>query len=245
MCYRFQFAISERRLKALFQLKQLMGQQAVADHRAAESLTRPRYNIAPSQAVFAVRECPHRRQREGALFNWGLIPFWSKTADTGWKLANARSETAHEKPAFRGPMRHHRCLIPASGFYEWKDNNGVKQPFYFTRKDRQPLVFVGLWEHWQSPDGSEIESCTILTREANGVVASIHDRMPVTLDRPHFDRWLDTTQQRPAELRDLLQSPLADALECWPVATRVNRTVGDDPEMIEPVPIEEQTELFP
>ncbi|MEO0794321.1 MAG: SOS response-associated peptidase [Verrucomicrobiota bacterium] len=193
-----------------------------------------RYNIAPGQPIAAVRAHETDATRELAIFNWGLVPFWAKEPSIGYKMLNARSETAADKPAFRGPMRHHRCLIPADGFFEWRGTRGTKQPYYFRRKDRQPFCFAALFDHWGSPDGSEIESMAILTTAANDFMAPIHDRMPVIIHEQDYDRWLDPTSQRPAEFKDLLVAPDNDYFVREPVTPLVNSTKNDSVECIEP-----------
>ena len=152
---------------------------------------RPRYNIAPTQTVPIVRQ-KDGGGRELALVRWGLIPSWAKEAGIGGRLINARAETVAEKPAFRGAFRKRRALVPADGFYEWRKREGdrPKQPLLVRRRDGQPFAFAGLWEHWRGPEG-EVETCTILTTEANAALAPIHDRMPVILDPACYDRWLD------------------------------------------------------
>ena len=151
----------------------------------------PRYNIAPSQPIAAVRAVPAGSGRELALLRWGLIPSWSKDPAIGNRLINARAETAKEKPSFRNAFRRHRCLIPASGFYEWLRWERGKQPYFVRMRDGHPFAFAGLWDRWESPDKGVIETCTILTTAANDVLAPIHDRMPVILPPREYDRWLD------------------------------------------------------
>ena len=143
----------------------------------------PRYNIAPSQPVTAVRATPTGSGREIALLRWGLIPSWSKDPAIGNRLINARAETAREKPSFRNAFRRHRCLIPASGFYEWLRWERGKQPYFVRMLDGHPFAFEGLRDRWKSPDEGAVETCTILTTTANDVLAPIHDRMPVTFCR--------------------------------------------------------------
>ncbi len=145
---------------------------------------------APSQLVPAVRATDEGC--ELVLLKWGLIPSWSKDAKIGQKLANARSETVAEKPSFRSAFKHRRCLIPASGFYEWqKRGTGRKQPFFISLRDGEPFSFAGLWECWHSSEGEVVESCTILTTTANEVMQPIHERMPVILGPSAEEQWLD------------------------------------------------------
>jgi putative SOS response-associated peptidase YedK len=195
---------------------------------------RPRYNVAPTQTVPVVRRS-HRDGggRELALARWGLIPSWAKDASIGNKLINARAETVAEKPAFRGAFRERRALVPADGFYEWRkrEGGGPKQPLLIRRRDGEPFAFAGLWEHWRGPEG-EVETCTILTTEANAALAPIHDRMPVILDPASYDRWLDPAQPRAEEL---LQPCPDEWLEAFPVSTRVNNVRNDVVELIAPM----------
>lgn len=184
----------------------------------------PRYNIAPSQPMVIVRQNAHTLQRELTHVIWGLIPNWAKDVSISNRMINARSETAIEKPGYRGAMKYRRCLVPTSGFYEWRTVEGsrIKQPFYIRHVSDEVFAFAGLWEHWQGPGGEEIESCTILTTQPNELMATIHDRMPVILSPDDYDRWLDTTMQEPALVLDLLRPCDAAMLQATPVGTYVN-----------------------
>lgn len=137
----------------------------------------PRYNIAPTQEVLAVSEMGDGREMR--FFKWGLIPSWAKDMSMGARLINARSETVAEKPAFRQAFRRRRCIILADGFDEWQRTGGKKQPFFFRMRDERPFGFAGLWERWEGEDGRVINSCAILTTEANEVLRPVHDRMPL------------------------------------------------------------------
>lgn len=194
-----------------------------------------RYNIAPAQAVPVVRSVRQSRQMD--LLHWGLIPSWSKDPTIGFKLINARAETLTEKPSFRVAFRRRRCLIPADGFYEWQPLEGKKQPYYFCRDDHQPFALAGLWEHWESPDG-EIESCTIVTTEANSLLQSIHSRMPVILQPEDYEQWLDPQIQETDRLQHLLYPGENSAFIRYPVSTKVNRPQNDMPDCSEPMTIE-------
>ncbi|MGI9384466.1 MAG: SOS response-associated peptidase [Methyloligellaceae bacterium] len=188
----------------------------------------PRYNIAPTQPIPIVRLDP-RGQREFVLVRWGLIPSWVKDPKDFATLINARAETAAEKPSFRNAMKRRRCLIPADGFYEWTGARGRKRPFYIHPEDGRVLAFAGLWEHWQGPDGSELESATILTTEANAVVAPLHARMPVILPEDAFDAWLDAGRVPPSELAEFLE-PAPDALlAAIEVDPKLNNSRVDEP----------------
>jgi putative SOS response-associated peptidase YedK len=197
---------------------------------------RARYNIAPMQDVPIIR---HGRDgaRELAHARWGLVPRWAKDPSIGNKMINARSETLAEKPSFRTAFKHHRCLLPADGFYEWKTApGGGKQPIHIGMKDGAPFAFAGLSERWLSPAGEVLDTCTIATTSANALLAPLHDRMPVIVPAASYDRWLDVTQ---ADVLDLLAPYPAEAMRWYPVSPRVNSVRNDDPtlllEIAEPV----------
>ena len=162
----------------------------------------PRYNIAPSQDVPVVRQ--QDAGRELALLHWGLIPFWAKDEKLKYSMINARADTVHEKPAYREAFKKRRCLIPASGFYEWRKEKGRKQPYNIRLKDTDIFAFAGLWEHWEGPEGEVIDSCSIIVTEANKLIEPIHDRMPVILSTKGYDTWLDPDNHNTNTLRDLL-----------------------------------------
>ena len=195
----------------------------------------PRYNIAPSQPVTAVRATSTGSGREIALLRWGLIPSWSKDPTIGNRLINARAETASEKPSFRNAFRRHRCLIPTNGFYEWQQLERGKQPYFIRMRDGMIFAFAGLWDRWESPDEGIIETCTILTTAANTVLAPIHDRMPVILPPGEYARWLDTALQDPETLTPLLVPFPPEEMLAFPVSPRVNVPSTDDERCITPL----------
>lgn len=195
----------------------------------------PHYNIAPSQLVAGVRVNPEFGKRECVQMRWGLIPTWAKAPAIGYKMINARAETAAEKPAFRGPFRRRRCLILADGFYEWQREGKRKQPFYIRLKDRRPFAFAGLWDRWEPQGRESIESCTILTTGPNDVLQPIHDRMPVIVDPQAYSLWLDPTVQAVEALQLILQPYPADRMETYPVSLLVNNPRHDAPACLEPV----------
>jgi putative SOS response-associated peptidase YedK len=206
----------------------------------------PRYNIAPGQPVAAVR--PNAGGggdagggRELTLFQWGLIPSWSKDPAIGSRMINARAETAAEKPSFRAAMKRRRCLIPASGFYEWAKAGPAKQPYFFHMKDNRPFALAGLWERWLSEDGSELETCAILTTSPNALVENIHQRMPVIIAPEDYDPWLDPANEKPATLQHLLRPFPAEEMETIPVSCRVNDPKNDDPACVEAAGASEST----
>jgi len=192
----------------------------------------PRYNIAPTQAVPVVRLDQASGERGLSLLQWGLIPSWADDPAIGNRLINARAETVAEKPAFRTAFKKRRCLVVADGFYEWKRENG-RTPYYFRLKDDSPFAFAGLWERWDKGE-DPVESCTLLTCEANGVVAPVHDRMPVILKPEDYARWLDPEEQRRTEALVRLLAPLPDDwLSAQPVGKLVNNPRNEDPQCIE------------
>lgn len=196
----------------------------------------PRYNIAPTQPVIAVR-LSERGEREFTFFRWGLIPSWAKDPSIGARLINARSETAAEKPSFRAAFKRRRCLLPATGFYEWQKLDGGKRPMYIRRANDDTtsglLSLAGLWEIWRDPDGGELETCTILTAAANALMEPIHDRMPVIIDPPDYGTWL--AHDTPADQLQHLLRPYDGRLAAWPVSTAVNSPRNDDETLIVPV----------
>jgi putative SOS response-associated peptidase YedK len=196
----------------------------------------PRYNIAPTQPVAAVR-VNSDRQRTFSHLRWGLIPSWAADPSVAARMINARAETAATKPAFSEPLRQQRCLIPADGFYEWQRQGGVRQPFYITAANDEPFAFAGLWDTWTAPDGRRVETCTILTTNANTLVAPVHDRMPVILPPAAYDRWLDPGLSDVVTLSALLTPYDADRMHCFPVSTRVNNVANDDEEVSLSVPL--------
>ncbi len=226
MCGRFAQASEPQAIAELFTLPV----DAVPSYR-------PRYNIAPTQPALVLRRHPHGDGTELTFLTWGLIPSWAKDPGIGGRLINARAETLAEKPAFRAAFRRRRCLVPADGFYEWRKAGKNKQPIFIARQDRKPMALAGLWEHWQSPDGSVIESFSLITTAPNDLVRPIHDRMPAILPEDAFDLWLAPDADLQA-LQALLLSPYpASLLEAWPVSQRVNSPVHDDASLIEPLPM--------
>jgi putative SOS response-associated peptidase YedK len=195
----------------------------------------PRYNIAPTQPVAAVRVTPGNLARELALLHWGLIPFWAKDPTIGSRMINARSETAAEKPSFRAAFRRRRCLIVADGFYEWQKVNGAKQPFYVHLHGGRPFAFAGLWEHWEGPEEAVIDSCTILTTQPNELIRPVHNRMPVILGPEDYDVWLDPEFEEVERLQSLLRAYPSEEMEAYPVSRWVNTPDHDDPRCIQPL----------
>jgi putative SOS response-associated peptidase YedK len=204
----------------------------------------PRYNIAPTQDVPVVRSTREGGSRELVLLRWGLVPFWAKDIAGGYKMINARAESVFTSPAFRNSIRRKRCLIPADGFYEWRQPppppegaKARKQPYLIHRLDGQPLALAGIWSTWKEPESGEwLRSCAIVTTTPNQLMARIHDRMPVILPEAAWDRWLDPTLDDVDELRGLLVPYVADELEAYPVSTLVNNTRNESPDLTAPIP---------
>lgn len=193
----------------------------------------PRYNIAPTQPVLIVRR-DHAGDREQHLVRWGLIPSWVKDPREFTTIINARSETASEKPSFRGSLRHRRCLVPATGFYEWTGKPGQKRPHLFRPRDGGLFALAGLAEHWVGADGSELETMAILTTSANATMEPIHDRMPVIIAPEHFDVWLDCTTGTSKFAETLLMPPPASLLEILDVNPRLNNPRNQGPDLHQP-----------
>lgn len=199
----------------------------------------PRYNIAPTQPIVAIWEAEGRR--EGHFARWGLVPGWVKDPREFPLLVNARAETMGEKAAFRDPLKHGRCIVPASGYYEWHTGpDKKKQPYYITRADGQPMALAGLYATWSGPNGEEVDSVATITVGANAQLSAIHDRMPaILMDEAQQDAWLNVREVRAREASQLAL-PLEDGvLKFHPVSMRVNSARDDDPGLIEAVALEE------
>jgi putative SOS response-associated peptidase YedK len=203
-------------------------------------LLKPRYNIAPSQHVAAVRlksggGKTGKNEREMVLMRWGLIPAWAKDAKIGNLMINARAESLAEKPIFRAAFQRRRCLIAADGFYEWQALDRKKQPYFIHFRDERPFAFAGLWDNWEGPDRQAIDSCTIITTEASDLVRPLHDRMPVILARESYDIWLDTAAENMDTIASLLVPFSSNEMEAYPVGALVNKATNDEPGCIEPL----------
>jgi putative SOS response-associated peptidase YedK len=230
MCGRFTSTVAPGDLAAYFEV----------DEVVAEDLG-PRWNVAPTDEVYAVAESASSRQRRLGTFRWGLVPFFAKDASGGARMINARAETLLEKPAFRRPFERFRCLVPTDGFYEWQAVEGRtrKQPWYFRRKDGDVLAFAGLWSVWRPQRGSDegrIVSCSIITGAPNELVQPIHDRMPVMLPPSAWAEWLDPANDDVDALRELLVPAPAELFEATPVIDAVSNVRNDGPHLLEPAP---------
>ena len=193
----------------------------------------PRYNIAPTQPVAAIR-LAENGQREFTFFRWGLVPSWAKDLNIGSRMINARSETVAEKPSFRTAFKRRRCLIPADGFYEWQKQGSGKQPMFIRPVAERPFALAGLWEVWRDPDGSVLQTCTILTTTPNELMAPIHNRMPVIVEPEDFDLWLNP-EPNPEQGLHLLRPYPAEKMSAYPVSTLVNNPRNDAPDCIQPI----------
>ncbi len=192
----------------------------------------PRFNIAPSQPIALITN----EQPQALTFHrWGLIPSWAKDPKIGYKMINARSETAAEKPSYRAAFKRRRCLIPADGFFEWQKRDGGKVPMFIHLTDQPVFAFAGLWEIWYSPEGDELRTATILTTEPNDFMAKIHNRMPVILERKDYEQWLAPDDQRANDLMPLMKPYDSEKMAAYRVSTFVNSPANDTPEAIEPV----------
>jgi putative SOS response-associated peptidase YedK len=195
---------------------------------------RPRYNIAPSQPVAVIA---NTGKNELDFFLWGLIPSWAKDPSIGNRMINARAETLAEKPSFKNALRRRRCLILADGFFEWQSlpNQRTKQPHFFQLADRKPFGFAGLWEIWQSPDGSEVRSCTIITTQPNQLIVPVHNRMPVIVKQNDISSWLTQDEIQPSSVSHILTAYPDHLMRSSLVSMAVNNPANDSPACIQPI----------
>ena len=187
----------------------------------------PRYNIAPTQYVAAIRNA-EGDARELVTLRWGLVPFWAKDPAIGNRMINARAETVAEKPSYRNAYKHRRCLVLADGFYEWRKEGGGKTPYFISLASGEPFALAGLWENWKDKEtGEALQTTTLITTDANDFMAPLHHRMPVILEAPTADEWL-------AGADDLLDdvAAITPPLQAWPVDRRVNNARNEGEELI-------------
>lgn len=189
----------------------------------------PRYNIAPSQDVPIVRDTG--KGRELALARWGLVLHWSREEKPKYSTINARAETVAEKPTYREAFRRKRCLIPATGFYEWTREGDQKTPHHIQLPEGSIFAFAGLWDYWER-EGAGFDSCSIIVTGANETMQPIHERMPVILDPAQYNTWLAADQFNRAQLESLLVSYTGE-LKIYPISRLVNSPKNDDPRCIE------------
>jgi len=200
----------------------------------------PRYNVAPMQMVAAVRVAPGDGRRELVRLRWGLVPRWARDPSIGNQLINARAETAAGKPAFRAAFKGRRCLIPASGFYEWRGGGRARQPMFITLRSGGLFALAGLWEEWRQPEGEALQTFCLLTTTPNSVVAPIHDRMPAILPPADHAAWLDPALSDQGRLGGLLRPYPADQMVAWPVSSAVNNVRRDEASLTAPVAVEQE-----
>lgn len=194
---------------------------------------RPRYNGAPSQRFHVIRQHPETGERTLDALTWGLIPSWVKDAKGGRKPINAKAETVASLPSFRNAYRKRRCLLPIDSFFEWKGVKGDKQPYAVGMKTGEPFALAGIWENWKPPGSEEWQrTFAVITTEANALMSSIHDRMPVIIPAEAYERWLSPLEPDP---RDLLVPYPSDPMMLWPVSRRVNKVQNDDADLLERV----------
>ncbi len=202
-----------------------------AENLADDSVAR--FNVAPTDAAAVVVQRDDRRAV--TTYRWGLIPHWATEPRIAARTFNARAETIAEMPAFRDAFRRKRCLVPVDSFYEWRRENGIRQPYRILRADGMPLVLAGLWDGWRDPDTDSVRrTFTIVTTRANEQIATLHDRMPVILPRTAWAAWLDPRPADMGELHALLAPTHDEPLEIYPVAGLVNNVRNDGPALVEP-----------
>jgi putative SOS response-associated peptidase YedK len=224
MCGRYNLTSSVEDIITALGLDELGAKQAVTNFK-------PRYNIVPGQDVPIVRLTEDGKAL--TLARWGLIPHWSKEPKTKYSTINARAESVAEKPIYREPFRHKRCLIPATGFYEWQRQDDIKIPHHICMRDGGVFVFAGLWDHWEK-EGAGFDSCSIIVTSANQLMQLIHERMPVILPPSEYDTWLDTSLTDKESLTQMLR-PYSDApMRAYPVSLFVNSPKNDSPDCIRP-----------
>lgn len=224
MCGRYTLTSSGDELALLFDLSEI------------PSLP-PRYNMAPTQEAAVVRVTAPGAPRHLDLLRWGLVPYWADDPKIGNRMINARSEGVADKPAYRSSFRKQRCLIPTDGFYEWKKEGKLKQPYHIRRKDRRPFAFAGLWSRWRPKEGGAepLDTFTILTTGSNELIRPLHDRMPVILDSASFDLWLDPAVDDRGRLLELLLPYDGSVMETVPVSRTVNSPAYDGPDCVAPL----------
>jgi putative SOS response-associated peptidase YedK len=216
VCGRFAFYSPTEAAAALF------GVEATAE-------VQPRYNIAPTQFIAAIRE-DEDQQRELVMLRWGLVPFWAKDPAIGNRMINARAETVAEKPAYRAAYKHRRCIVLADGFYEWQRAGEVKTPHFISLASGEPFALAGLWENWTDKEsGESLQTTTLITTEANAFMQPLHHRMPVVLEANTAGEWL-------AGSKDLLDdvAGITPPLQAWPVDRRVNNARNEGEDLVSP-----------
>ncbi len=205
----------------------------------------PTFNAAPQSVQPVIRLGRDSGKREVALLRWGLVPFWAKDAKMAYSSINARAEELAAKPMYREALKKRRCLVPADAFYEWqKINTKTKKPFAIALRSGEPYAFAGLWERWVPKDGEPLETFTIVTTDPNELMETLHDRMPVILEKRDYERWLEPGDAARPPV-DLLRPFPAEKMEAWPVSERVGNVRNNDPKLLEKAEPEQKTmDLF-
>jgi putative SOS response-associated peptidase YedK len=231
MCGRYRLSRRKQVVEEYFE----SASEGISEGISEEEEWSPRFNIAPTQPVAAVRQAGASRML--SMMRWGLVS-WADDISVGARHINinGRSETVLEKPAFRDSFRARRCLIPADGFYEWKKSGKQRQPFHFGMKDDSLFAFAGVWDRWKSPAGQVLESCSILTTAPNELLEDVHDRMPVILPRRHYQAWLTAPATEAERLADLLVPFDASLMRRYAVSALVNKAQNEMPECAVEVP---------
>ncbi len=224
MCGRFQLSVKGKEISERFNTE------------VFDEIHKPSFNCAPTQILPVITDVnPHKI----SFLQWGLVPSWTMDPSNSGKNFNSRAESIIEKPSFREAFKRQRCLIPANGFYEWKAG-AIKQPYRFYLKKEEIFAMAGIWDTWQSADGSRLQSFSIITTQANSLMAPIHQRMPLILPKEIETKWLYTTDYK--QLIEYLKPYTAEEMACYPVSTRVNSMKNDDENLIKEVAV--QGELF-
>ena len=218
MCGRYALILPPEAIRQLFQFLNPVWAQGIPNWAA-------RYNVAPTQSVPVL--CAGGTL---AIMRWGLVPHWAKDIASA-PLINARGESLRDKPSFRDAFSARRCLVPANGFYEWREEAGQKIPMYIRLRSKAPIVFGGIWEKWRRPDGSDLDSMAIITTLANAHIGQLHDRMPLILGAQDWKAWLDLP---PGDAQGLVRPCPDDWLEYFTVSQRVNSVANDGPDLIAP-----------
>jgi putative SOS response-associated peptidase YedK len=219
MCGRYSLELKSQKIVEAFQLAENIAFSA-------------RYNIAPTQPAPVVRHDAETTGRRLETIRWGLTPPWSKGRRP---IINARSETIAEKPSFREAFRQRRCLVPATGFFEWQKLGKATQPFCIRRRDRAVFALAGIWDRFRDDDGNPVEAFAILTTGPNKTMSPVHDRMPVILDATDYSTWLEPALETITPLETLLVPAADDLLVAYPISNRVNSPANDDPSCVEPL----------
>lgn len=228
MCGRYASTASSKEIEATFSITRITPQ------------VRPRWNLAPTQDAPVVL---YEGERKMELLRWGLIPSWAKTASIGAKTINARAETLVEKSAFKEAFRRRRCLVPTTGFYEWKRSGTTKTPMFIREADGHVFAFAGLWEEWLNAEGVPVRTFTIITTPPNALLKPIHDRMPAIIQRKHYETWLKP-DGNVREIQALLAPHAEGDLVAVPVSSKVNSVALDEPGLVVPVEVPEQHQLL-